>query len=216
MKLEFRILIVSLLVALVAIPGVFATWQYAQGVVKNRGFEIGLQVNEFIFKPEDVLPDEEANELHGNHMVLIRNILVETDYNLNYGSKDIIHDYLNNFGVVYGNYNATSGGTLKKVLIGQLSESSNVQFMMSKHSDTEYHTYSFAQDDLDNAQRDIFALPDGYIQVYKTVMVYTENENGQMEWLATRSFVGKAKTGYCVAERNKTVYSIRYESWVEI
>ena len=216
MKNSIRLLLVFLMFAVVAIPGVFATWQYSySNDIEDKNTSFGVSVNEFIYKPEEVLPDEEADKVGGNHMILIRNILRETDYNINDGSKDVIHDYLNDVGVIYGNYNATSGGTLKKVLVGQDPSAANVQFMMVKKSDTEYHTYSFSQEDLDNARRNNFSLPDGYIEVYKTVMVYAENENGQKERTAPRAYIGKAKTGTCVAEKNKTVYSIIYGTWVE-
>ena len=210
-------IIVSLII-FASVGGVYASWTYARDPISPvSGNPINVSFVEFTFAPEEVLPgDEVANEAHGNHLIVIQNIIELSDYNINDGSKKVILNYLNNYGVVYGNYNATSGGTLKKALVGQDETAANVQFMMMKKSDTEYHTYTFYQDDLDDARRGSYTLPDGYIQVYKTIMEYIETENGQMRWVATRSYEGKAKANTCnVGEKNKTVFSIVYGTWVE-
>ncbi|MBO7187855.1 MAG: hypothetical protein J6V68_05660 [Clostridia bacterium] len=218
-KTFIRVLLgVLALVSVVSTVGVYATWGYAYSAdIEDSSFYLDTGIVEFYYKPEEVLPnDEEANEAHSNHLVLIRNIISDTSYNINDGSKKVIHEYLGDFGVLYGNYNATSGGTLKKVLVGQSPEAANVQFMMKKVSDTEYNTYSFSEQDLANAQRNNFRLPDGYIEVYKTIMEYIEDEDGEMRWVATRSYKGRAQTGTCsVGEKNKTVFSIRYDTWIE-
>ena len=218
-KLFVRILLVVFAVVTISsTAGVYATWAYSYGDnITDMDHSFGVGIVEFYYAPEEVLPnDEEANEAHSNHLILIQNIISETDYNINDGSKKVIHEYLGDFGVVYGNYNATSGGTLKKVLVGQSPEASNVQFMMHKVSDTEYNTYSFSEQDLANAQRNNFPMPDGYIEVYKTIMEYIEDDNGEMHWVATRSYKGRAQTGTCsVGEKNKTVFSILYDTWIE-
>ncbi len=217
MKIKFRLLILTLMIALVSIPGVFATWKYAELSPVEAESSVYVSMGELVLFPEDVLPDdEEADQAQGNHLVLIQNIVLYTDYNINTGSKKVIEEYLDNFGVVYGNYKATSGGTLSKVLANQSPEAANVQFMMTKISETEYNAYTFSQRDLSNAEGNNAPLPDGYIEVYKTIIEYIETENGQMKWVATRSYIGKALTGECaVGEKNKTVYSIMYKTWVE-
>ena len=205
---SLKILLLVVITATVfSVTGVYATWKYADFSPVEKETGVFITMGELYLHPEDVLSDdEEADSIGGNHMVLIENIIRETDYNINDGSKRVIHEYLGDFGVLYGNYNATSGGTLKKVLVGQNPEAANIQFMMTKVSDTEYNTYSFSQRDLLNAEGGNAPLPDGYIEVYKTIMVYAENENGQMEWTATRSYLGKALTGSCpVGEKNKKV-----------
>ena len=218
MKFSFvpRLIILLSFALLLILPTVSGAWSYFSDPALND-LSVSTGMGIFYFAPEEILPgDEEADEAQGNHLVLIMNIIRETDYNINDGSKRVIHEYLGDFGVVYGNYKATSGGTLSKVLTNQSPESANVQFMMVKKSDTEYHTYSFSQQDLNDAQNGDYALPDGYIEVYKTIMLYQENENGQMEWKAVGSHTGKAKTNTCqVGEKNKTVYSIVYETWIE-
>lgn len=197
-----------------SIGGVWASWRYVRIDVESISVDTSVSITDFGYKPEEVLPDQEYDKIKENHVYLINNILYYTSYNINTGNKKVIHDYLDEYGVIYGNQNV-SGGNLKHVLAASDSVSGGIQFAMSKISDTEYHTFTFSQNDLDNAEDGIYSLTDNCIEVYKTVMIYAENDKGTMEWQAVRAYQGKAKTTWCSTDKGR-VFSINISTWVEI
>ena len=186
---------------------VYAVWTYCNNQIQPNSDVFSAVLAEFIYTPEDVLPDEGFDERQENHLYLIRNILDHATYGINDGDKKVIHDYLKSYGAIYGAQNV-SGGNLKHILATESSVAGKVQFAMKKISDTEYHAFTFSQDDLEKS------IDGAYIEVYKTVMEYQQTEQGEMRWVDTRGYKGQAKTGWCQTDK-KDVYSILIDTWEE-
>lgn len=136
------------------------------------------------FAPDEVLPDDEqATQVGENHMALIEKILNEDQkgYGLNETRKPIIHNYLNKVGdVVYCEQNV-QGGNLKHVMIDELVSANQLLFQIEYVSDTEYVTYTYRAEDIDNA------TVGDVIPVFRTIMT---KENGV--WDASKSYEGGA------------------------
>jgi len=176
-----RICTVGILVVfLLSTVGVYATWQYAGLPPDPREALLNILMNPFLYKPEEVLPDEkEDSKLGENHLSLIDAILNTNDYGLNETKKPILHTYLSDDGIVYCNQ-SVQGGNLKHLMIDQVSGSERLYFVITRVSDTVYYTYTMRYSDL--------SLPVGTrIQVYRTTM---EKKDG--EWEATGSVAGYA------------------------
>ncbi len=56
MKYKFRLSILILLICLMSIPGVYATWQYAEISTFEVDTFVNLSLEEFGYAPEEVLP----------------------------------------------------------------------------------------------------------------------------------------------------------------
>ena len=132
------------------VSGVYAVWTYCNPKVDSVWGEFGVGISEFIYKPEEILPDEEQNEFKENHVYLIQNVLDHVQYGINSNDKTVIHDYLKNYGVLFGAQNV-SGGNLKHILASDGSVAGGVQFAMEKISDTVYYTYTFSQSDINGS-----------------------------------------------------------------
>lgn len=165
--------------------GTYAAWIYSNSVIDIRQpTPISPILGEFVYKLDEILPgDQEASKLDENHVVLIQNILDEASYGLNATAKPIIHEYLGNYGIVYSGQ-TTSGGNLKHILTHKTS-SEKLSFVVVKISDTEYHSFTFADREL---YGDSVVLGVTEITVYKSVMI--RGENGI--WTSPRSYVGVA------------------------
>ena len=73
-----------LVVFLLSTAGVYATWQYAGLPPDPHEALLNILMNPFLYKPEEVLPDEkEDTKLGENHLSLIDAILNTKDYGLN-------------------------------------------------------------------------------------------------------------------------------------
>lgn len=206
-RLSTLLMIFVLVVIMATIAGVYAEWYYAVGKANHEEANLALGMTAFAYAPEEVLPDEEQDKLKENHFYLVDNILHHSRYGVNGGDKDVIHSYLEDFGAVYGNQNV-SGGNLKFVLAAENSVAGNVQFMMVKISDTEYHAYTFSAVELEDK------LNGDIIEVYKTIMVYGDDGQGDEVWYAPKSFKGEATLGYCQTDKGR-IRSILVETWHE-
>ena len=198
MKSKFLLTLLMLCVVCVSVSGVYATWKYTQNKIEDKQNQISLGVDEFVFTPEEVLPDEEFDQLGENHVELINNILNEVRYGLNSTQKDIIHKYLVNVGDIIYCDQKVEGGNLKHLML----DGANVEhllFLIVKVSDSEYHTYTYTENDIDKA------ILGTRITVYKTVM--EKDANGV--WDATRSYVGTA----VVIDPPNVGEAIDYTTW---
>ena len=207
MKSLSRILLLSIvLIMSFTCLGVYATWTY-NAFIDDVETPIIPIVKEFEYRPEEVLPgDKEDTQLHENHYNLLTSIVNHVDYGLNASKKPIIRELLlKEHGVVYGDQNV-SGGNLKHVLAAESSVAGGVQFAMKRISDTEYHTFTFVQSELNNTTQG------NYLEVYKTVMVYSADANGKVCWHAPLGYKGRAKAAWCETDK-KDVYSIDVNSW---
>ena len=207
MKLKHlsKIFILLIIAVVFVVPTVYASWTFAGDFMASVDTNLDLSIKEFEFAPEEVLPDEDQNQFKQNHMYLIENILNHVQYGINSYDKMVIHDYLEDYGAVYGAQNV-SGGNLKHVLAADSSVAGGVQFAMKRISDTEYHTFTFAQSELNNTTQG------NYLEVYKTVMVYGADANGTVCWHAPLGYKGRAKAAWCETDK-KDVYSIDVNSW---
>ena len=182
--MRLKALLLSMLVFIGMISGVYATWVFTETAPVEQYGEIYVNVNAFNYTPEAVLPsDPEADKLGQNHLDLIKKILYEASYGLNATKKPIIHNLLNKTGdVIYCEQNV-QGGNLKHLMIDG-TNASKLLFQIEYISDTSYFTYTYRSVDAkDN--------PLGTeIEVYKTLM----SKTGTNPWTAVYSYIGTAKT----------------------
>ena len=194
-------LIFLVMVTALSVPGVYALWQYSNLPPAVKESDIGLGLKVFDYPPEEIVPDDELSTSIGeNHLMLIQMVVDEASYGLNATKKPIIHKYLENPGdVVYCSQN-TTGGNLKHLMIDSVSEADHLYFVITKISDTEYHTFTFRYADMTN-------YPVGTeIETYKTVMLKTDGV-----WEAKYSYYGVAKINAPrVVSRGIDVTSWRY------
>ena len=179
------ILAVSLFLVL-SVSGVQALWYYYLNPVESDT-NISAGINVFGYKPEEVLPDSPEDNINKtNHMWLIERILNYDSYGLNETKKPILHELLNQEGDVVHCKQNVQGGNLKHIFTNK-TVAEKLSFSIAWISDTEYHTYTFLDDDLDKAI--IGQAGSDEILVYKTVMI--KGTNGV--WEAVRSYEGHAK-----------------------
>ena len=180
---KYAIIIFSI-VSMLTVPGVYAYWQYSHSPVYVEPQSMSSHMNEFYYLPEQIVPgDDNATSLGENHLLLITEIIEESSYGLNASKKPIIHNYLKNPGdVLYCSQNV-KGGNLKHLMIDGVDGADRLYFVITKVSDTEYHTFTFLYDDMtDNSiGTEIIA--------YRTVM--RKGDDG--EWYASYSHRGVAK-----------------------
>ena len=199
--MKFIKLLSLFLTMCLCVPGVYALWQYSPLAIGAAISEIESEVDVFDYPPEVIVPgNQSATNLGENHLDIIRIIIEEKDYGLNATKKPIIHNYLEEVGDVVYCSQHTTGGNLKHLMIDSTSSAERLYFIITKISDTEYHTFTMRYADLTSS-------PVGTeIEVYKTIMV---KENGA--WKATYSYYGKAKVNAPVAvSRGIDVTSWRY------
>ena len=192
-----------LLFALVScVPGAYAFWEYAVLPSHSDADTFASDMGMFSYAPEQVMPgDKEASELGENHLDLVQIILYEASYGLNATKKPIIHNYLEEVGDVVYCSQHTTGGNLKHLMIDSSSETERLYFIITKISDTEYHTFTMRYEDLTTK------TVGAEIEAYKTIMV---KENGK--WDATYSYRGMAKVNSPgTVSRGIDVTSWRYE-----
>ena len=146
MKLRHFCLLSTLFVLIIAVfvPIVQATWIFTDASPNDVREDITLGMNEFYYKPEEVLPgDGEATDLHENHYNLVTNIVDHVTYGLNATSKPIVRELLEDgAGVVYSNQNV-QGGNLKHMLLDS-SDVEDLMFVVEYVTATEYNAYTFS------------------------------------------------------------------------
>ena len=146
----FRIIAIFFVIcALLAVPGVHAYWQYSTIFPFVPGEEMSARLNTFDYPPEQILPDDDiSSSLGENHLLLVTEIIEDSSYGLNATKKPIIHNYLKEPGdVIYCSQNV-QGGNLKHLMIDSVSEAERLYFVITKISDTEYHTFTMNHDDI--------------------------------------------------------------------
>lgn len=187
----------AMLVLLVG--SVYATWQYALQRAPSANENVSLTLNEFFYKPEEVIPGGSIEAPLGeDHLELIEMILNEASYGVNATKKPIIHTVLSRNHVIYCDQNV-QGGNLKHLMIDSSENADRLHFVISKASDTEYHAFTFSYYDMRNG------AIGSEIQVYKTIL--EKGANGR--WTAPRSFIGVAK----IFDPGIVSKSIDYTTW---
>ena len=95
-------------------------------------------------------------------------------------------NYLDEDGNILYGQQSVSGGNLKHVLVKNTS-AENVQFVITRISATEYHAYTYKVADLNSTSIGSF------LEVYKTILVYGEHEDGETNWHLHGSMQGYAQ-----------------------
>ena len=175
-------LVICVMVSVLLIPGVFATWDYSY---TNPGgpdsFASSLVM--FGYTPEEILPDgDDVSVIGENHLTLIHTVLNHSSYGLNATKKPVIHNTLSSSGAILYCDQNVKGGNLKHLMIDGVSESEKLYFVILKVSDIEYHIFTLADADLDKSVGT-------EIEVYRTYFI--KNEKGV--WEDTVSYRGYAK-----------------------
>lgn len=194
-KLFTKVSALLALLSTIMVTSVYASWLYAEFPPQNIEQSLGLNMAEFIYTPEEVLPGHEVGTLGENHQEVIYNITDHIKYGLNYQQKPLLSNYLEQNGVVYSNQKAT-GGNLK--FLGDESES--LMWVIKKETDTEYSIYTFANEYVTSSNLNLV------IAVFKTKCVY---ENGL--WVNVRAFVGEAPIA-----RVSGIITIDINEWKEM
>ena len=147
---KYAILIISI-AAMLAFPTVYAYWQYSHAPVYVEPQGVSTHMNEFYYPPAEIVPgDDNATSLGENHLLLITEIIEETDYGLNATKKPIIHNYLENPGdVIYCSQNV-QGGNLKHLMIDGVEGANRLYFVVLMVSETEYHTFTMLYSDIED------------------------------------------------------------------
>ncbi len=189
---------ISALLALLStmlITSVFASWVYSEYSPSDKETDLGLSMIEFVYKPEEVLPGHEVGSLDHNHQEVIYNVTDHIKYGLNYQSKPVLSNYLNEYGIVYSNQK-TTGGNLK--FLGDESES--LMWVIKKDTDTLYYIYTFEDDYVTSSNLNMI------ITVYKTKCVYKDGL-----WQNERAFIGEAPI-----VRVSGIMTINVDEWKEM
>lgn len=195
------------LVLLLTTGGVYATWLYSANGTPPVFHLFDIDLGVFDYPPEEILPggENEDPEIGQNHLALIDLILNDLDYGLNYGSKKVLHDYLEDEGAVYSNQKV-SGGNLRH-LLNPTDNTHNMYYCLEMVSDTVYYAYTFSMDELSTAGGSTVE-----IVAYRTVLEKTD------KWYATTSYYGQALTKTLrdlgtSADSNAIPYSIDMSTW---
>lgn len=180
------LVVVMLLVSLLSVGGVFATWQYSSTGPQEQSTDMSVVLNTFDYPPEQILPggDTEEAPLGENHLALTQLILHENDkgYGLNINDNVLIHQYLRSHEVVYSNQKISSGNL--KFILDVSNNTHGLYYCIQKVSNSLYYCYTFDVNHLSTA-----GGTDVEILAYRTSL---EKISG--EWKATVSYEGYAKT----------------------
>ena len=170
------------IVLILSVTFVYARWQFVSTPPASQSAILDVSLGEFLYRPEEVLPDDDEADKDLNHLSLVGRVLDDMTYGLNNGSKPIIHNVLNDTGYLYCEQHTTQGQIKKLLLDG--TDSENVRFVIAKISDTEYHIYTYNDGECDDAN-----LNSTEIVTYKTYLI--KGTDGV--WTATESHPGYAQ-----------------------
>jgi hypothetical protein len=198
------VLSLCLLASVATAGGVYATWQLAEPYVPSQSNNVDLGVNEFMWAPEEILPDKEP--IGESHIELIKLLIdVNSSRSLNYAKSTLngaIDKRLDRGKQTIGSMGVVQGGNLKHIFT--TSQTRALEFLIQMVSDTVYYVYTFTDADL-NAANEKEGVT---IDVYKT---YLEKTDGI--WVATHSEAGSARTALYDADQGKQSLSIDHTSY---
>ncbi|MBO5889271.1 MAG: hypothetical protein J6Q58_03940 [Clostridia bacterium] len=177
-KSLIRLFIAVVLLSILFIPSVLATWIYAENPIQDEIAGINVSLLDFPFKPEEILPGHEVGDLDLNHQEVVNNVTNLRQYGLNEDNKKSLKNYLVTYGgVVYSNQPGITCGNLK--FVGD--ESELLMWIVVKESETECSIYTFSKETINRYNEG------DAVVVYKTKCLY---ENG--EWNNVRSYTGES------------------------
>ena len=167
------------LLFILSMGGVFAIWQYAKAPADAKSKGISVELHEFVWKPEQILPTEQPGE---NYMDLLGSVLENSKAGLN-SSKGVLEKAVISDKIVHSTQNV-QGGNLKHLFI--TSESKKLDFIVQYVTATEFHLYMYEDADVTAGLADVTN-----ILVYKTILI---KENG--EWIGQETKQGYAPVTY--------------------
>ncbi|MBQ8839910.1 MAG: hypothetical protein IJ004_01085 [Clostridia bacterium] len=179
-------LIISWVLILSTIGGVYATWNYATYPIQSVHQNLGVTLSEFHYPPEEILPggdNDSEVELGGNHYTVVKLIVDEAGrgYSLN-DANSIIHSLLESYDSIYSNQKI-SGGNLKFILDPK-NNTHKLYYAMERISEDIYYIYTYSIDDLATVGGTDLELP-----VYRTEVNKIDGT-----WTLYDSHIGYAKS----------------------
>lgn len=171
--LNFIALIFALLM-IASVGGAFAVWIYSGETVNPVQDSARLELSEFVWAPEEILPETPGS----NYLDLLDSILNNNKGGLN-SSKGTLENAVNKDVIVHSSQNV-QGGNLKHLFITQASNL--LDFIVQYVSDTEFHVYMFETEDANRG-----TVGQTQIKVYKTILVEIDGE-----WIGQESQLGYA------------------------
>ena len=188
--------LLSLLLLLSSIGGVYAAWTYALSSANPVEEGILHILEDFYYKPEDILPTETPGQ---NFMDLLNSIL-ENDKNGLNSKKDSYENAIKNDkdGLLHCKENIT-GGNQKHLFVTEANRL--LAFIAEYISDTEFHFYMYTESDAVNGVSN-----SARIKVFKTIVHYIDGT-----WVAEESQFGYATAAYFAGT---SIESIDVYSWV--
>ena len=190
-----KITTILLFIAVMAsLSGVYAVWVYPEEKADPAAENMSIQLSEFVWAPEEILPDTTPGE---NYLVLLDAVLNYNKGGLN-SSKDTLEKAVLKDKLVHSGQNV-QGGNLKHLFITEPCK--DLDFIVQYISDNEFHVYMYENDDVYNGAVNITN-----IKVYKTILI----ENGS-EWIGQESQLGYAVLRYFPGT---SVVSISPDEWV--
>jgi hypothetical protein len=209
-------ILVSVLVFVCSGMGVYASWIYMEGSASEGKGNPLIYIEEFEWKPEEVLPDEpEADEKLTSHLDLVKEIVSGSGIGLNTSNS-----YLNQ--EIARRKKGTWLFVPKRDTLGSMAvrqdEKLNDQFKLDQRSmsfliyfpnynDTEYYIYTW--------DKSVQTAVDGtVIPVYRTVVKKVNGRWDDVNWTCMK---GYATAAYYEESRNDADYSkllsIEPDSW---
>lgn len=183
-------------VTVASVAGVAASWRYAESDLQNAATQSGVNVNTFIYTPEE-MPDEEVSVVQRLSDILNKRYTTDTVENsLEYLLEETIQVYWNNDKTqdpFVGSMDKTYADEIAE-LFGDVLEDSSVSFIL-KNQDLngdgykEVALYS-TSDTLDNTSTSY----DGVVCVYVTVFTPIVDSSGNVTGYA---LVCESLRGYC-------------------
>ncbi len=181
------------LISLSSLGGVFATWIYCGDVMTPQNDSWGVDLSEFVWAPEEILPVTPGS----NYMVLLDSILNNDKGGLN-SSKGTVKKAVKQYSVVHSSQNV-QGGNLKHLFITE--ECKELDFIIEYVNDSEYHVYMFENKD---ALAGLVNVTQIY--AYKTIMTIVDGE-----WIGLESQLGYSTLRYV---RDTSYVAISPSEWI--
>ncbi len=202
--------LVMAIVLILSVAGVSATWKYAIGTPQSVLELLGITLDEFNYKVEEILPGTEEDKSKSNHLLIIENLLEHDDRGLNQDPKQVIENAMKSQDILYCEVNSISGGNLKKLFLDG-TNSANVRFMIVKASATEFDVYTYSANPV---EEEVYGVTE--IVTYKTVLTYGAHVDEETGKTVTEWYVFDCHPGYAVVINphvNQVRRSVDYTRW---
>lgn len=183
------------LTMLLSVGGVYATWQFAEELPESVNNTQSINLSEFVWAPEEILPDVTPGQ---NYLDLHKSILENVKGGLN-SSKDTLENAVlkDNDGLLHSSQNV-QGGNLSHLFITNATR--ELDFIVEYVTDNEFLVFMYK-----NADAVAGAIGTTQIQVYKTIYAKTNNE-----WFGKETQFGVATVQFFP---NTNILAIDVNTW---